>query len=70
MIDDYNLHMGGVDKSDQLVLYYGYSHRSQKWWKRVSFRLLDLKTKGQRDKGASEPVFLETIYHMYNCVTI
>ena len=28
MIDDYNLHMGGVDKSDQLVLYYGYSHRS------------------------------------------
>ena len=35
MIDDYNLHMGGVDKSDQLVLYYGYSHRSQKWWKRV-----------------------------------
>ena len=42
MIDDYNLHMGGVDKSDQLVLYYGYSHRSQKWWKRVFFHLLDL----------------------------
>ena len=42
MIDDYNLHMGGVDKSYQLVLYYGYSHRSQKWWKRVFFHLLDL----------------------------
>ena len=41
-IDDYNLHMGGVDKSDQLVLYYGYSHRSRKWWKRIFFHLLDL----------------------------
>ena len=30
MIDDYNLHMGGVDKSVQLVLYYGYSHKSWK----------------------------------------
>ena len=28
MVDDYNLHMGGVDKSVQLVLYHGYSHRS------------------------------------------
>ena len=30
MIDEYNLHMRGVDKSDQFVLYYGYTHRSQK----------------------------------------
>ena len=42
MIDDYNLHMGGVDKCDQLVLYYRYSNRSRKWWKRVFFHLLDL----------------------------
>ena len=28
MIDDYNMQMGGADKSDQLVLYYGYCHRS------------------------------------------
>ena len=27
MIEDYNMHMGGVDKSDQMVLYYAYSHR-------------------------------------------
>ena len=27
MIEDYNTHMGGVDVSDQLVLYYGYPHR-------------------------------------------
>eukprot|EP00731_Ephydatia_muelleri_P006034 Em0003g282a len=32
MIDEYNKHMGGVDLSDQLVLYYGYSHRQIKWW--------------------------------------
>ena len=27
---------------DQLVLYYGFSHRSVKWWKRVFFHLLDV----------------------------
>ena len=27
MIEDYNQHMGGVDKNDQMVLYYAYSHR-------------------------------------------
>ena len=42
MINDYNLHKGGADKSDQLVLYYGYSHRSWKLWTRVFFHLLDL----------------------------
>ena len=42
VIDDYNQHMGGVDQSDQLVLYYGYAHRQAKWWKRVFFHLVDL----------------------------
>ena len=32
-----SLHLG-----DQLVLYYGYSHRSVKWWKRIFFHLLDV----------------------------
>ena len=27
---------------DQLLLYYEFSHRSVKWWKRVFFHLLDL----------------------------
>eukprot|EP00731_Ephydatia_muelleri_P003573 Em0001g3573a len=42
VIDDYNQHMGGVDQSDQLVMYYGYAHRQTKWWKRVLFHLVDL----------------------------
>ena len=42
IIDDYNQHMGGVDQSDQLVMYYGYAHRQTKWWKRVLFHLVDL----------------------------
>ena len=41
-IEDYNQSMGGVDKADQLVLYYGYAHRAMKWWKRVFFHMLDL----------------------------
>ena len=27
---------------DQMVLYYGFPHKSLKWWKRVFFHLLDL----------------------------
>ena len=56
LVNDYNTHMGGVDMSDQLILYYGYPHRlenwnnilitliyrSVKWWKRVFFHLVDL----------------------------
>lgn len=42
LVDDYHSHMGGVDVSDQLVCYYGYPHRSVKWWKRFFFHLLDL----------------------------
>ena len=42
MIAQYNTYMGGVDKADQLLVYYGYSHFSKKWWKRVFFHLLDV----------------------------
>ena len=42
MIAQYNAYMGGVDKADQLLVYYGYSHFSKKWWKRVFFHLLDV----------------------------
>ena len=42
MIHSYNQNMGGVDKSDQLILYYGFPHRSIKWWKHVFFHLVDL----------------------------
>ena len=42
MIDEYNKYMGGVDKSDQLLSYYGLKHRTVKWWKRAAFHLIDL----------------------------
>ena len=42
MIEQYNTYMGGVDKADQLLSYYGFNHRAIKWWKRTLFHLLDL----------------------------
>ena len=39
IIEDYNQDMGGVDKSDQLVVHYGFRKSSKKWWKRVPLRL-------------------------------
>ncbi len=37
---DYNQHMFGVDKLDQLVSYYSFLHKSVKWWRRFSFGAL------------------------------
>ena len=42
VIEDYNIYMGGVDKSDQLVTYYGFRRCSKKWWKRAFFHLFEL----------------------------
>jgi hypothetical protein len=42
VVEEYNNYMGGVDKSDQLLSYYGFSHRRVKWWKRAAFHLLDM----------------------------
>ena len=35
MIVDYNKHMLGVDKLDQLMSYYSFLHKSVKWWRKV-----------------------------------
>ena len=42
VIADYNQHMLGVDKLDQLVSYYSFVHRSVKWWRKVFFWLLEV----------------------------
>ena len=42
MIEEYNRHMGGVDKADQLLSYYSFSHRTIKWWKRAAFHLIEV----------------------------
>ena len=31
-----------MDKSDKLLYYYGFSHRTVKWWRRAFFHLIDL----------------------------
>ena len=41
-IEEYNKHMGGVDKSDQLLSYYGFIHKNLKWSNCAAFHLLDL----------------------------
>lgn len=43
-IAEYNTHMGGVDRSDQMVSYTTMQHRTVKWWKRVFFHVLSLAT--------------------------
>ena len=41
MVDRYNTYMGGVDKGDQLMSYYGFIHRTVKWWRRAFFHLFE-----------------------------
>ena len=36
-IAQYTKYTGGVDTADQLLSYYGFSHRTVKWWRRAFF---------------------------------
>ena len=42
VVEQYNQFMGGVDRSDQLLSYYGFADRTVKWWRREVFYLLDM----------------------------
>ena len=41
-ICDYNQHMSGVDRMDQMISYYPCSRKSFKWWKKLLFYLLEI----------------------------
>ena len=41
-ICNYNAHMGGVDKSDQMIKYYEVLHKSLKYWKKIFLHMIDL----------------------------
>ena len=42
VVQDYNIHMLGVDKLDQLMSYYSFLHKSVKWWRKVFFWILEV----------------------------
>ncbi|PNF36309.1 hypothetical protein B7P43_G00540 [Cryptotermes secundus] len=42
VIEDYNAHMGFVDKSERMVNSYGMARRTWKWTKKLFFHLLDM----------------------------
>lgn len=42
IVADYNKHMGGVDRADQLRSTYGIIRRSRKWWHRLFWGFLDI----------------------------
>ncbi|XP_023704971.1 piggyBac transposable element-derived protein 4-like [Cryptotermes secundus] len=42
VIEDYNAHMGFVDKSERMVNSYGIAWRTWKWTKKLFFHLLDM----------------------------
>ena len=44
VVERYSEFMGGVDTGDQLLLYYGFSHRTLKWWRRAFFHLIEVAT--------------------------
>ena len=42
VVHDYNKHMLGVDKLDQLASYYSFLHKSVKWWRKVFFWAMEV----------------------------
>ncbi len=41
-IEEYNKYMSGVDRLDQFLSYYNFNHRTNKWWQKAFFCLLDI----------------------------
>ena len=41
LLPDYQAYMRGVDRADQLQVYYNIGRRSTKWWKRVFFYIVE-----------------------------
>jgi hypothetical protein len=37
MVHEYNQHMMGVDRMDQMMAYYAFQRKSIKWWRKVFF---------------------------------
>ena len=42
IVDDYNKSMNGLDRADQLTVYYTFVRKSRKWWRKVIFWLLEV----------------------------
>ena len=42
VVEDYNAHMGFVDKSDRMVNSYGIARRTWKWTNKLFFHLMDM----------------------------
>ena len=42
MVDDYNHHMMGVDRMDQMMSYYSFQRKSIKWWRKVFFWVMEV----------------------------
>jgi hypothetical protein len=41
LLDDYVAYMRGVDRGDQLISLYNIGRRSNKWWKKAFYHILD-----------------------------
>ena len=41
-IEEYNKYMSGVDRLDQFLSYYNFNRRTNKWWRKAFFCLLDV----------------------------
>lgn len=41
-LEQYNFYMGGVDLSNQRMVYFLHGHKTVKWWRKVFFNLLEI----------------------------
>ena len=42
LVNDYNQHLRGVDRMDQMTAYYAFGRKSIKWWRKVFFWIVEV----------------------------
>ena len=63
VVVEYNKYMGWVDQADQMLSYYGFSHRKVKWWLWAFFHLFNVSVLNENISKNKSALKMDLLLH-------